>query len=482
MEEKENNWLVYTRGKVRLYDFDMAIRSTHECSNEFFPNSSVCTFFAYEKNKIWFAWGKKELKRAGKSILEKISVNSKKEKHFQDMKFFASKAMKAAEKIRKTELAVLTDEGIENLYKYIYKESKQCFALMNYEIDIIDVVLEDFLVKKFKKELSDKLKGEQFSVVYNKMITPVYKTFVSEQEEAILKAGLKKGTIDQEVKKIYNKFWWTSLSWEGMFAHSEEYFRKRVIKSSKNKKAKEELHHIENMMDQSRQNRKDIIKNYSLSKDAQYWLVVADEYVYFHDLRKEVQVKVLFAAYLLMKEVARRLKINPADLEWLFHKEVMGLLSGNKIDSVELKRRKKSHWTYFDTKKIDFLSGDSAIEKRKFEIIENNKMVASFEGTSVSHGIISARAKVCTGVVEATRKIKSGDVLVCAMTTPDWVPYMKKASAIVTDEGGVTCHAAIISRELKKPCIVGTKIATSVLKDGDLVEVNADKGIVKIIK
>ena len=59
---------------------------------------------------------------------------------------------------------------------------------------------------------------------------------------------------------------------------------------------------------------------------------------------------------------------------------------------------------------------------------------------------------------------------------------MKKASAIVTDEGGVTCHAAIVSRELKIPCIIGTKIATKVLKDGQLVEVNANHGWVKIIK
>jgi pyruvate,water dikinase len=52
----------------------------------------------------------------------------------------------------------------------------------------------------------------------------------------------------------------------------------------------------------------------------------------------------------------------------------------------------------------------------------------------------------------------------------------------VTDEGGVTCHAAIVAREMKKPCIIGTKIATKVLKDGDLVEVDANKGVVKILK
>jgi pyruvate,water dikinase len=68
------------------------------------------------------------------------------------------------------------------------------------------------------------------------------------------------------------------------------------------------------------------------------------------------------------------------------------------------------------------------------------------------------------------------------MTTPAIIQAMHKASAFVTDEGGITSHAAIIAREMKKPCIIGTKIATKVLKDGDMVEVNADKGIVKILK
>ena len=67
------------------------------------------------------------------------------------------------------------------------------------------------------------------------------------------------------------------------------------------------------------------------------------------------------------------------------------------------------------------------------------------------------------------------------MTRPETVPLMKIAAAIVTNEGGVTCHAAIVSRELGKPCVVKTKIATEKLKNGDLVEVNADLGIVTIL-
>ena len=76
-------------------------------------------------------------------------------------------------------------------------------------------------------------------------------------------------------------------------------------------------------------------------------------------------------------------------------------------------------------------------------------------------------------------KFKRGDILVSPATNPNILPVMKIAAAIITDEGGITCHAAIVSREFKIPCVVGTKIATKVLKDGDLVEVDAEKGVVR---
>ncbi len=83
---------------------------------------------------------------------------------------------------------------------------------------------------------------------------------------------------------------------------------------------------------------------------------------------------------------------------------------------------------------------------------------------------------------EDFRKMKKGEILVTDETDATFLPVMKLAKAIITDEGGILCHAAIAARELKKPCIVGTKIATRVLKDGDLVEVDANKGFVKILK
>ncbi len=84
--------------------------------------------------------------------------------------------------------------------------------------------------------------------------------------------------------------------------------------------------------------------------------------------------------------------------------------------------------------------------------------------------------------VDHLDKVNKGDILVAAMTMPKYLPAMKKAAAFVTDEGGITCHAAIIAREMGKPCVIGTKVATEVLKDGDEVVVDANKGVIKIIK
>lgn len=79
-------------------------------------------------------------------------------------------------------------------------------------------------------------------------------------------------------------------------------------------------------------------------------------------------------------------------------------------------------------------------------------------------------------------KFQDGDILVTSMTSPNFLPIMKRAAAVITDEGGITCHAAVIARELRKPCLIGTGVATDVLKDGDMVEVDADRGMVRRVQ
>ncbi len=104
--------------------------------------------------------------------------------------------------------------------------------------------------------------------------------------------------------------------------------------------------------------------------------------------------------------------------------------------------------------------------------------IKQIKGTVASKGAARGKVKI---VIETKdlKKVKKGDILVADETDPDFLPAMRKAKAIITDMGGLLCHAAIVSRELGIPCITGTKIATKVLRDGDLVEVDAHKGIVR---
>ncbi len=98
-------------------------------------------------------------------------------------------------------------------------------------------------------------------------------------------------------------------------------------------------------------------------------------------------------------------------------------------------------------------------------------------GLAASPGVASGNARVLTSIAEAA-KLADGDVLVAQMTAPDWVPLMRRASAIVTDRGGSTCHAAIVSRELGIPAVVGAEFATSKLRDGQVVTVDGGRGLV----
>lgn len=96
-------------------------------------------------------------------------------------------------------------------------------------------------------------------------------------------------------------------------------------------------------------------------------------------------------------------------------------------------------------------------------------------GRAAAPGIVAGRVRVVRAVEDASM-LQAGEILVAPMTSPDWVPAMRRAGALVTDGGGVTCHAAIVSRELRVPCIVGTRNATELLRDGELVTVDGAAG------
>ncbi len=141
---------------------------------------------------------------------------------------------------------------------------------------------------------------------------------------------------------------------------------------------------------------------------------------------------------------------NPQDVEWGIEKGKVYILQSRAITTIKERKEEKA------------VKGDVNI---------------LLKGLGASPGIGTGKVKVIESEKEIS-KVEEGDILVTTMTTPDMVPAMKRASAIVTDEGGMTCHAAIVSRELGVPAVVGTKEATKVLRDGMVVTVDGEKGLV----
>lgn len=153
-------------------------------------------------------------------------------------------------------------------------------------------------------------------------------------------------------------------------------------------------------------------------------------------------------------------------LKKIVERSVAGVVSDYKIgykviQGVELKNI---------LKQIHSVQKDMVLETGVHEV----------KGMIASQGLVRGTVRIILNSSDFP-KFKTGDILVTAMTSVDFVPLMKRAAAFVTNEGGVTSHASIVSRELNKPCIIGTKIATQVFKDGDVVEVDANKGVVRKI-
>jgi len=160
--------------------------------------------------------------------------------------------------------------------------------------------------------------------------------------------------------------------------------------------------------------------------------------------------------------------------------ELLKFSSPDEIKSLELE---EAYLRELEERKKEavFVSGKWIYGNEAREIIqevESTLKRGEIKGSPASRGKAQGRVKLVL-TYDDFEKVQGGDVLVTPMTRPEHVPLMKKAAAIVTDEGGLTCHAAIVSRELGIPCVVGTQVATISLKDNELVEVDGNSGLVK---
>lgn len=183
----------------------------------------------------------------------------------------------------------------------------------------------------------------------------------------------------------------------------------------------------------------------------------------------------------VMKTVAKKEKYNHHYLTCLTQKEFEEYIAKQVLPNPAiLKRRFAASALYFKNNKVQLVLGEDVKKLEKLMRREQLKNKGELKGVSAFPGDITGVARVVPDPFKV-KIFNQGDILVTGMTRPEFLPIIHKASAIVTESGGILSHAAITAREFRKPCIVGTQIATKIIKDGQKIKVNATNGIITII-
>jgi len=291
----------------------------------------------------------------------------------------------------------------------------------------------------------------------------------------ILEVKYKK--VWSKLIKIKNKYQWLSFGHLGPVKEISGYLED-LINVLNAGKIKEKIRSINEDRSQLKFKQARYFQELKLSATEKQLFKTAQNFSYNKAYRYDQLLYAYFTLNKLLREISGRTDLALNDLLFLSPEEISLFLQGREaVKRAEIKERQKFCVVLIKGAGVMFLTGLKAKDylKNNIEPEKTKRNLAIIHGMAAYLGRVTGRVKILNNVRDMA-KIEPGDILVAAQTTPDLIPAMKKAAAFVTDIGGITSHAAIVAREMKKPCIIGTKIATQILKDGDLVEVNANEG------
>ena len=386
-------------------------------------------------------------------------------------------------------------------------ESYFGWVTMSSLIDGLGLGTDRFVDQELAKALAGSPHADRRGEIFATLTAPVKISFINESElsllqvaRAISKRPLLRRRFLQHPPKValdalgrspsvyrmlvnhQRRYFWTRNNYVHNHVLSLEYFAREVqhlLRSGDDVVA--QIRNIKQTPQRNQQEKAALVKQLRLPKHLRNLIEISETFSYWQDERKQYSFIATHYFSIILKEIGRRFGYSLMEMKYLLVPEVLSLLAGSgyTISKRAAAQRRKLCFMYDNGPYYEIVSGPAA---RKLQAIvfssKVKKSISSVSGLSASSGRAKGKVKVITSVKEIGR-VKQGDILVAIMTRPDYISGMKKATAIVTDEGSVTCHAAIIARELGIPCIIATRIATQVFKDGDRVEVDATRGVVK---
>ncbi len=395
-------------------------------------------------------------------------------------------------------LAELSDKELAGLFREFNKTYLDFWheAIFLDSFDYYGEIIKNEMIRKENKMIN--------SEEVEKLLSPPRASFLQKEridlanlaEKIMRRKDLKKTLIRQknwlETAKKFpvlrkklsehaKKYHWLRNDYASVEYLDEEYFYKNLRALLRDKKAlKEERRMIRTLKRLSAEKRK-ILEKRKLSKTFASVSTFLAFLGNFRDARKSYNQMGSSVVEKFVLEFSRRTKLDKKDIEEMFWWELGNIFrSGEKVLRNVKKRSGEAFFISQKQTKILTFTGRDAKALNEFfcSLIRKRN---GLKGMPAYRGIVRGVVKIVKDKKDFP-KMKKGNILVAPNTRPEYISVMKLAGAVVSDEGGLTSHAAIVSRELKIPAVVGVQGATSILKDGEKVEVDASRGTIKRIR
>ncbi|TSC77307.1 MAG: pyruvate, water dikinase [Parcubacteria group bacterium Gr01-1014_31] len=450
--------------------------------NKMYKTGIFRGIWVFKNNDIFMYHLDDELEIAGKKILaQDIKKPGFIKNILDEIRSLSQKLMVESRRLQRLDVNKIANGKLAKMYFKLY-EIHDHLWFRGQAINLLEMgrsLLGDKLKKILEgNSVSRSSLGEIFTVI----TTPEQYSFLQKEEQDLL--GLIEGRPPgKKIKQHWQKYAWLGYNWQGP-AYDVGYFEERVKLIRKEKNSKKYIKPETKYRQEIRRRKKEMVKKYKLSKEATRIAKLLEEIATMKALRVDASWLLYWSLEPLLCKIAREHFLSLTQVQFLKPLEMIKTLKGASVNANLLSQRKKMFALYFHDGIIDEYQGQ--IAQHLFDwllaqtsVIERN--IKELKGATGSPGKARGLVKIVDTVQDIT-KMEKGDVLVAHTTNPRLVTAMKLASAIIAEVGGVTSHAAIIARELGKPCIIGTKIATRVFQDGDEVEVDANRGVVKLVK
>jgi len=395
----------------------------------------------------------------------------------RDLRKAADDLAAYSQELKKVDFSQCDAEELISYLDAYHKKHHPVFSLGQVPnlLELENTFLKDYLENWLKQQ---GLPDERVTEAFQTLATPRELSMAQREERDMLRLAQEKDP-GEKLTQHWETYSWLHFGWTGP-SLSREYFE-QIHAGLYNEGNAKQL--FENF----------IAQDEALTSEKKRWIsetkMPADIVRLFRKLEELLYIKAhrmdaLFLSYEasqpILQKIARDHFLSLGQLYALYPDWIIEMLRKGEFDIERINEIRKYSIQYFDGEDFYLLIGDQA---RSFAAPMVQQLPAveqtnELKGEVAYPGKVTGPAKI-VNMAKEMEKFKDGDVLISNVTDPTLLPIMKKAAAFVTNQGGLTCHAAIVARELRTPCVIGTKIATKVLKDGDLVEVDADNGIVR---